>query len=62
MKGLPLPLAPLGALELDIVNCHHRFYYEGEASHPQATDDEEPNPVVFQPCRRGISSPFHCCP
>lgn len=52
-EGLALSLPPLGALELDIVTCHHRDYYEGKASHPQATDDEEPNPVVFPAVQAG---------
>lgn len=43
--GLPLEVPPLGKLELDVVTCHHRQYYEGEL--PVATDTEDPNPVVF---------------
>jgi len=46
-QSLTMPLPKLGSLELDIVTCHHRKYYEGIKSHPRATDDEEPNPVVF---------------
>lgn len=44
-QGLPLRVPELGELELDVVTCHHRDYYEGRRN--LATDDEEPNPVVF---------------
>jgi CRISPR-associated protein Cmr6 len=37
--------SPNPDLELDVVTCHHREYYEGKL--PVATDTEEPNPVVF---------------
>lgn len=38
-----------GALELDVLTCHHRIYYSAkDSSTPRyATDDEEPNPVFF---------------
>lgn len=38
-----------GALELDVLTCHHRIYYSAkDSSAPRyATDDEEPNPVFF---------------
>jgi hypothetical protein len=35
----------LGKLELDVVTCHHRDYYDGKR--PTATDTEAPVPVVF---------------
>ncbi len=35
----------LGKLELDVVTCHHRDYYDRTL--PVATDTEEPVPVVF---------------
>lgn len=59
-EGLPSPLPPLGALELDIVTCHHRDYYQG--NRPQATDDEEPNPVVFPAVRAGHLFAFPLLP
>ncbi|MCX7819867.1 MAG: type III-B CRISPR module RAMP protein Cmr6 [Kiritimatiellae bacterium] len=37
--------SPTTDLELDVVTCHHRNYYKREKD--VATDDEEPNPVVF---------------
>lgn len=45
VNGLPLQVPQLGKLELDVVTCHHRDYYEGKL--PVATDTEEPVPVVF---------------
>jgi CRISPR type III-B/RAMP module RAMP protein Cmr6 len=37
----------LGELELDVVTCHHRKYYEGDPNYTNAPDTEEPTPVVF---------------
>ncbi len=34
-----------GALELDVLTCHHPEYYEG--NRPGAPDTEDPNPVYF---------------
>ncbi len=45
VEGLEIEVPHLGQLDLDIVTCHHRDYYTG--SRKVATDDEEPNPVVF---------------
>lgn len=45
VEGLEVKVPQLGQLDLDIVTCHHRDYYTG--SREVATDDEEPNPVVF---------------
>ncbi len=45
VEGLPLEVPALGKLELDVVTCHHRDYYDGKL--PTATDTEEPVPVVF---------------
>ena len=47
VTGAQLPLTPpqLGKLELDVVTCHHPEYYRGDRL--VATDDEDPNPVVF---------------
>lgn len=42
---LPLQPPALGALELDVVTCHHPEYYQAKRS--VATDDEDPNPVIF---------------
>lgn len=38
-------LSEVGKIELDVVTCHHSKYYNGEKE--IATDDEEPNPVIF---------------
>ncbi len=48
VSGVELPLrAPaLGTLELDVLTCHHPDYYQGK-NKPVATDDEDPNPVIF---------------
>lgn len=45
LEGLPLEAPQLGKLELDVVTCHHRDYYDGKL--PIATDTEDPVPVVF---------------
>jgi len=45
VDALPARVPELGKLELDIVTCHHRAYYDGALA--VATDTEEPNPVVF---------------
>lgn len=45
VDGLPLDVPTLGKLELDVITCHHRDYYEGKLL--VATDTEEPVPVVF---------------
>jgi hypothetical protein len=37
----------MGALELDIVTCHHGEYYKGNPAYEDAPDTEEPVPVVF---------------
>lgn len=53
VEGLPVEVPPLGKLELDVVTCHHPDYYgqkrdrNGNLLKPVATDDEDPNPVVF---------------
>jgi CRISPR type III-B/RAMP module RAMP protein Cmr6 len=60
VDGLPLEVPPLGKLELDVVTCHHREYYdepdrvkkpreweEWNRKWSTAPDTEEPNPVVF---------------
>jgi len=46
VEGLPLPVPELGRLELDVVTCHHRAYYN-DSNLTEATDTEEPVPVVF---------------
>lgn len=45
VEGLPLEVPALGKLELDVVTCHHRDYYDGKLD--TATDTEDPVPVVF---------------
>lgn len=70
VDGLPLDVPSLGKLELDVVTCHHRDYYEGKLH--TATDTEEPVPVVFPavapghvftfalvPLLRGAKDPSH---
>ncbi len=47
VDGLPVEVPALGKLELDIVTCHHRDYYDSDDPAAVATDTEEPNPVVF---------------
>lgn len=39
--------SPSQDLELDVVTCHHRKYYDGERGYENAPDCEEPVPVVF---------------
>ncbi|MGD9420750.1 MAG: type III-B CRISPR module RAMP protein Cmr6 [Verrucomicrobiota bacterium JB025] len=38
-------------IDLDILTCHHPDYYEGKKK--TATDDENPNPVVFPAVAKG---------
>gem|GEM_PF-5039651 len=45
VEGLPLEVPKLGELELDVVTCHHFYYYRRNLQ--IATDTEEPIPVVF---------------
>jgi len=47
VDSLPLEVPPLGKLELDVVTCHHREYYDGNPKYATAPDTEEPVPVVF---------------
>ncbi|MCX7721934.1 MAG: type III-B CRISPR module RAMP protein Cmr6 [Verrucomicrobiae bacterium] len=60
IDGLPLEVPPLGKLELDVVTCHHRQYYEGKL--PTATDTEEPVPVVFPAVAPGHVFTFALAP
>ena len=66
--GLPLPIPPLGKLELDIVTCHHGDYYgqkkdsRGNLIQPVATDTEEPVPVVFPTVAAGHVFAFALLP
>lgn len=39
--------SPSYDLELDVVTCHHRNYYEGKEGFENAPDIEDPKPVVF---------------
>jgi CRISPR-associated protein Cmr6 len=57
---LPLRQPALGTLEMDIVTCHHRDYYEGKR--PLANDDEDPNPVVFPSVAAGHVFAFALAP
>ncbi|MCS1410350.1 MAG: hypothetical protein M2R45_03542 [Verrucomicrobia subdivision 3 bacterium] len=50
-----------GKLELDIVTCHHSKYYRGD-NKDVATDDEDPNPVVFPAVAAGHVFAFHVMP
>jgi hypothetical protein len=60
IDGLPLEVPPLGKLELDVVTCHHREYYAGNL--PNATDTEEPVPVVFPAVAPGHVFAFALAP
>jgi CRISPR-associated protein Cmr6 len=60
VDSLPLDVPPLGKLELDVVTCHHREYYEGKL--PVATDTEEPVPVVFPAVAPGHTFTFAIVP
>jgi CRISPR type III-B/RAMP module RAMP protein Cmr6 len=59
-----LPLRPpaLGALDLDVVTCHHPDYYQGKGKKAAATDDEEPNPVIFPAVAAGHIFAFGVLP
>ena len=46
-KALPLAEPDLGAMELDVVTCHHGEYYRCIDPDAKAEDTEEPVPVVF---------------
>jgi hypothetical protein len=46
-NALPLAEPDLGALELDVVTCHHGDYYGSNDPDAKAEDTEEPVPVVF---------------
>jgi CRISPR type III-B/RAMP module RAMP protein Cmr6 len=46
-NALPLAEPDLGALELDVVTCHHGDYYASDDPAAEAEDTEEPVPVVF---------------
>ena len=45
ITDLPIRCPHPGALELDVVTCHHSKYYSGATA--IAFDDDEPNPVIF---------------
>lgn len=47
-------------IELDIITCHHPDYYKGDKS--VATDDENPNPVIFPAVAAGASYRFSLLP
>lgn len=59
---LPVRLPTLGTLELDVVTCHHPAYYRGDEAKPVATDDEDPNPVVFPAVASGHVFAFALTP
>jgi hypothetical protein len=60
VDGLPLEVPQLGELELDVVTCHHPEYYRGDRK--VATDDEDPNPVVFPAVAPGHVFAFALAP
>lgn len=62
VDGLPLAVPPLGKLELDVVTCHHREYYDGNPQYATAPDTEEPNPVVFPAVAPGHVLTFALAP
>lgn len=48
VKNLPIPLPErFGALEMDILTCHHGDYYSSSDATKVAADIEEPVPVAF---------------
>lgn len=57
---LPHRSPTLGALELDVVTCHHPAYYQNKK--PVAIDDEDPNPVVFPSVAAGHVFAFSVLP
>lgn len=44
------------SIDLDIITCHHPDYY-GKSNKTVATDDEDPNPVIFPTVAKGAT--FH---
>jgi CRISPR/Cas system CMR subunit Cmr6 (Cas7 group RAMP superfamily) len=60
--GADLALRPaaLGKLELDVLTCHHPAYYQGKQK--VATDDEDPNPVLFPAVAAGHVFAFAMMP
>jgi CRISPR-associated protein Cmr6 len=57
---LPLRAPRLGALDLDVVTCHQSRYYRGERH--VATDDDDPNPVIFPAAAAGHVFTFSVLP
>ncbi len=64
--------SPQTDIELDVVTCHHKNYYEGKQGFESAPDTEDPVPVVFpavapghvflfgvHPIRRPLPSPVN---
>lgn len=65
---LPMAEPPdLGALDLDVVTCHHGDYYSDPEPNAKASDTEEPVPVVFPAVAAGhvfvfTTLPLRACP
>ncbi len=63
---LPMKPTALGAIELDVLTCHHPEYYADKRPSKVATDDEPPIPVVFPAVAAGqvfefALSPLRAC-
>jgi CRISPR type III-B/RAMP module RAMP protein Cmr6 len=66
VDGLPLAVPEVGTLELDVLTCHHREYYDGKPDFCRhdnlAPDTEEPVPVVFPAVAPGHVFAFAVAP
>ena len=49
-------------LAVDIVNCHHPKYYQGDRAYATATDTESPIPVFFPAVEAGVFFDFAVVP
>lgn len=49
-------------IDLDILTCHHPDYYDPNKPKAIATDDENPNPVVFPTVAKGATLRFPILP
>lgn len=47
-------------IDIDVLTCHHPEYYSGKR--PIATDDENPNPILFPTIRAGATFRFCLIP
>ncbi|MBR4125600.1 MAG: type III-B CRISPR module RAMP protein Cmr6, partial [Victivallales bacterium] len=49
-------------LTLDIATPHHTKYYQGDKTHPNATDNEDPVPIPFPAVKTGVEFLFRLVP